>query len=64
MPKPELIRGPVKHTDIDGVQSDVWWIKCPQCQIEGFIDEDQAYGRVSIYHRKCGYHETHNVTAV
>jgi len=58
---PELVRGPVNHTDIDGMVSVVWWVRCPKCGEQGMIDEDMAYGRVSIHHRECGYHETHKV---
>ena len=59
--KPEIWRGPVKHTNVEtGVESLHWWIKCPDCQNTGQIDEDQAHGRVSIQ-CECGYHETHNL---
>lgn len=44
-----------------------FWFICPMCQAVGFIDEDQAEGRVSIMHDPasasgaCGYHETGKV---
>lgn len=57
--KPEVVRGPVQHTDIDGKRAEVWYIKCPKCKEVGMVDADQVHGRVSIHHLACGYHETH-----
>ena len=34
---------------------------CPNCGLEGIIDDDQYHGRVSIDCPDCPYHETVNV---
>ena len=37
-----------------------YWFQCPECQVKGSIDQDQAEGRVSIV-CECGMHETGKV---
>ena len=40
--------------------SDRILLTCPGCGEEGYIDDDQFHGRVSVHHDEphCGYHET------
>lgn len=40
-----------------------FWFKCPDCQLLGFVDEDQAYGRVSIQ-CECGFHKTGRISPI
>lgn len=37
-----------------------WKLKCPECGVWMYLDDDQLYGRVSTFHDipECGYHET------
>lgn len=44
----------------DGVKGAI--VVCPLCSVEGFADEDQLLGRVSI-ECECGYHETVRLVA-
>jgi hypothetical protein len=42
----------------DGIA--VWYMTCPRCGLQGTIDEDQFFGRVSIEcpDDSCSFHET------
>jgi len=39
-------------------------LKCPGCGRWGEIEDDQFFGRVSVFHDipGCGWHETHNIS--
>lgn len=39
---------------------EVWQLRCPGCEMWADVDEDQFYGRVSVEHVECGYHDTHD----
>ena len=38
-------------------------LTCPGCGTVGYLDDDQARGRVSV-HCDCGWHETHDFWAI
>jgi len=46
-------------------QGPSYWFVCPQCNIIGSIDDDQANARISIEHTTaeggCGFHQTGTV---
>lgn len=45
---------------------DVRQLKCPKCGVWADLDDDQYHGRVSVHHDdpSCGYHETHDFSAM
>ena len=58
-PKPEIVRGPIWQIE-NGVESQVWWLRCPGCGTVAMADEDQVMGRVRL-RCECGYRETHDL---
>ena len=62
MSVPEIVRGPIRHSEGKGQPyQEVWYIKCPGCGLEAMADMDQMEGRVSIDCPDCDYHETHTI---
>jgi len=39
---------------------DDYLFQCPKCKDYGYIDKEQAEGKVSVLCENCGYHETKN----
>ncbi len=52
----------VKEVMRDG--SPIRKFKCPKCGKWADIDDDQFYGRISVWHDvpECGFHETINLS--
>jgi hypothetical protein len=57
--------GEVQRVTVDGDPTLI--LVCPGCGEKGYLDDDQAHGRVSVDHAAdgCpgGYHETHDFWA-
>ena len=42
------------------INDNKYLFQCPKCKGHGYIDKEQAEGKVSVLCENCGYHQTKN----